>query len=79
MRIKATPEGDIPFTEQEELDADTYATAWTSGQPRRDALARIAVLEASVTSRRMREAFTPSGALWLASIDDQIAALRLVN
>jgi hypothetical protein len=40
-------------------------------------LAQIAKLEGTVTPRRVREAITSeAGALWLAGVDTQIAALR---
>jgi hypothetical protein len=41
------------------------------------ALGRIAILEASVTPRRMREALlTEAGAEWLATVDSEITTLR---
>lgn len=42
----------------------------------RDIQAEIAVLEASITNRRIREAIRGQGKAWLDNIDDQIAALR---
>jgi hypothetical protein len=65
-------------SESDFLAADT---AWNAKQAKvaaNDAIkAQIAVLEASVSPRRMREAVRgPSGKAWLDGIDDRIATLR---
>ena len=45
--------------------------------PANPILAQIAALEVTATPRRIREAITTEGgALWLAALDTQIAALR---
>jgi hypothetical protein len=76
MRHHATVDGPVPFTAEEEAEADAREAAWQAGEGKRLALAQIAKLEASITERRRREAILGIDGGWLANIDAQIATLR---
>lgn len=76
MRHHATSEGNIPFTPEEELEADAREAQHAIDAPKIAIQNQIAALEAQVTNRRIREAIRGQGKAWLDNIDDQIAALR---
>ncbi len=76
MRYHTTAEGNIPFTAEEEAEAEASEAEWAAGQARREALKQIAELEATITTRRMREAALGTDNGWLANLDAQIQALR---
>lgn len=76
MRFHATPDGDIPFTAAEEDEADAREAAYLADAPRRAALEAIAILEASITPRRLREAVLGVDNGWLAGVENQIALER---
>lgn len=68
MKLVSTATGEdfVPFTPEEDAEADTRETEWASSRPRHDALARIFELEAEITQRRLRDAvFTQEGRDWL--------------
>lgn len=76
MRHHATSEGNIPFTAEEEVEADAREAQHIADEPKQAIRQQIAALEAQVTGRRIREAIRGQGKAWLDTIDDQIAALR---
>jgi hypothetical protein len=71
-----TTDGPVPFTAEEELEANQREAEWKSKEAKRNALAQISILEAQITTRRMREASLGIDNGWLADIDAQIATLR---
>lgn len=75
-RYHATAEGNVPFTAEEEAEADQREAEWAAGESRRNALSQIATLETQITARRQREAILGTDNGWLADIEAQIAALR---
>lgn len=76
MRHHATSEGNIPFTAEEELEADAREAQHALEAPKQAIRQQITSLEASITNRRIREAIRGNGKAWLDGVDDQIAALR---
>lgn len=76
MRHHATAEGNIPFTAEEELEADAREAQHAIDAPKIAIQNQITALETTITNRRMREAIRGSGKVWLDGIDDQITALR---
>lgn len=75
-RFHATVEGSIPFTPEEELEWDAQELAASQEQPKLAIKADIAALEATITSRRTREAILGTDNGWLADIESQIETLR---
>ncbi len=77
-RTRATNNGIVPFTAQEELAADAADAAYAAGAAHRTAQYDIVILEASISSRRLREATLGTDGGWLAATDAKIALLRLI-
>jgi hypothetical protein len=75
-RFHATSEGNIPFTEEEELQFDAELAEHAKEQAKIIIKAQITALEASVTPRRQREAILSIDTTWLADIELQIGQLR---
>ena len=75
-RFHATSEGNIPFTEEEELQLDAELAEHAKEQPKILIKAEIAALEATITPRRTREAILGTDNGWLADQEAAIAALR---
>lgn len=77
MRTKIVDGKAVAFTAEEEAERDAEEQAWAAGAVKRDALRKIAQLEASITERRKREAIlTQSGRDWLVSVEAMISAER---
>lgn len=72
----ATAEGNIPFTEKEELEWKAQELAFIQEQPKLTIKANIAILEATITPRRTREAILGTDNGWLAQQEAAIALLR---
>lgn len=72
-KIIVTPEGqqEVELTDAEISQANADAAAWEAMQPNQAIKQQIAALEASQTSRRVRE-----GGQWLIDLNNQIATLR---
>lgn len=79
-RLRCDGNTDLPFNvigSYEILEDDSLMPP--PPEPPRNILTEIAQLEATVTPRRHREALlTDLGRQWLADVDSQIAALRLL-
>lgn len=75
-RFHATSEGNVPFTEEEELQWDAELTEYAKEQPKILIKAEIAALEATISPRRTREAILGTDNNWLAHQEAAIAALR---
>jgi hypothetical protein len=72
----ATSEGNIPFTEEEEIEWATEKAKFVQEQPKILVKAKIAALEAAITPRRQREAILSIDNGWLADVELQIGQLR---
>ena len=72
----ATAEGNVPFTEEEELQWAAQVLKYENEQPKILIKSEIATLEATITSRRIREAILGTDNGWLANQEAAIAALR---
>lgn len=72
----ATAEGNIPFTEEEEIEWTAQQTLFLQEQPKILIKSKISTLEASITPRRQREAILGIDTTWLADIELQISELR---
>jgi hypothetical protein len=75
-RFHATSEGNVPFTEEEEIQWDAEIAEYAKEQPKILIKAEIAALEATITPRRQREAILSIDTTWLADIELQIGQLR---
>lgn len=78
-KLISTAEGEIhvPFTAEEEAEANAREAEWVAGTARREALARITELEATITPRRLRDAvLTDEGRVWLEEVESAIALER---
>lgn len=75
-RFHATSEGNVPFTEEEELQLDAELAEHAKEQPKILIKAEIAALETTITPRRTREAILGTDNGWLAGIELQIGQLR---
>ena len=76
-RYHGTPEGRIPFTEEEELAWDAQEKVAKEARPRRNAMAEIKRLENTVTPRRLRDALaSDEGKAWVADVEALIAVER---
>jgi hypothetical protein len=72
----ATSEGNIPFTEEEEIEWARQGATYENEQPKILIKAEIAAIEATITPRRQREAILNVDNGWLAQQDAAITALR---
>lgn len=72
----ATSEGNIPFTEKEELEWAAEKAKFAQEAPKLLIKSEIAALEAEITPRRTREAILGTDNGWLADQEAAIAALR---
>jgi hypothetical protein len=72
----ATAEGNVPFTEEEELQWTAQVLKYENEQPKILIKAKIAALEATITPRRQREAILGIDTTWLADVEIQIGQLR---
>jgi hypothetical protein len=72
----ATSKGNIPFTEEEEIEWATEKAKFVQEQPKILIKAKIAALEAAITPRRQREAILAIDTTWLADVELQIGQLR---
>ena len=75
-RFHVTSEGNIPFTEEEELKWDIQEATNAQELPKIKIKADIAALEATITPRRTREAILGTDNGWLADVELQIQELR---
>lgn len=75
-RFHATSEGNVPFTEEEELQWAAQVLKYENEQPRILIKSEIAILEATITPRRVREAILGMDNGWLTDMDSMIQALR---
>lgn len=76
-RIRALNGEDVPFTPEEEAEADAREAAEVALAGRRSILQQIAALEAKENPRRLAEAvLSAEGRTWLENNRAQIAALR---
>jgi hypothetical protein len=75
-RFHATSEGNVPFTEEEEIQWDAEIAEYAKKQPKILIKEKIAALEASITPRRQREAILAIDTTWLADVELQIGQLR---
>ena len=74
LSLPIWPQGMVQIT-QAEADALLAPPPLSAKQ---SALNQIAVLESSITQRRLREAAIGQDGGWLSNVDSQIAALRLL-
>jgi len=72
----ATAEGNVPFTEEEEIEWAAQVAAFENEQPKILIKSEIATLEATITPRRQREAILAIDTTWLADVEIQIGQLR---
>ena len=75
-RFHSTPDGNIPYTAEEETARDAEELAWANGKAKRDATEEIHRLESTVTPRRIREMTTADGAKWVDDVEKLIAIER---
>ena len=75
-RFGRSPEGLVPFTAEEEAEADAREQAWADGTVSRNAFYEIQRLESTVTPRRIREMTTVAGAEWVDDVEKLIATER---
>jgi hypothetical protein len=75
-RFHSTADGEVPFTQEEELERDAEEAAWVAAEPQRLRQNRIEELEALSTERRKREAILGLDNGWLQNLDNQIADIR---
>ena len=67
----------IMFTAEEEAAKDAEEKEWADGEVARNAIAEIQRLEATITSRRLRDAHADAaGKSWLADVEALIATER---
>jgi hypothetical protein len=76
INYHATSEGNVPFTEEEEIQWATEQALFALEQPKILIKSKIAALEASITPRRQREAILAIDTTWLADVELQIGQLR---
>lgn len=87
MRHHATAEGNVPFTPEEELEADQREAEHLAEQPKQAIRQQIAKLEYLITARMLRESAAgdttidkrdgTTSAQKIVHINSQIAALRV--
>ena len=75
-RHHMTPDGAVPFTAEEEAEQNELEKVWADGATKRNALAEIRRLEATVTQRRIRDMTTDAGKQWMEDIEAKIATER---
>ena len=75
-RFGRSPAGLVPFTAEEEAEADAREQAWADGTVSRNASYEIQRLESTVTPRRIREMTTVEGAKWVDDVEKLIAIER---
>ena len=76
-RYHTTPDGNIPFTEDEEAARDAEEAAWEADAIPRAAKAKIERLESLVTQRRIRDSVTTDdGKQWMVDQEALIATER---
>ena len=67
----------VALTPEEETARDVEEQEWADGQVKRDATEEIHRLEASVTSRRLRDALaSDEGKVWVDDVEKLIAVER---
>ena len=66
----------VPFTPEEETQADAEEAQGVADQPKRDVMRKIQELESGVTSRRIIEAIAGNDGGWLAALASQIGTER---
>jgi hypothetical protein len=72
----ATSEGNIPFTEEEEIEWAAEKAKFAQEAPKILNKSKISLLESAITPRRTREAILGVDNGWLANQETAIAALR---
>ena len=72
----ATSEGNIPFTEEEEIELVAEKAKFAQEAPKLLIKSKIATLEAEITPRRTREAILAIDNGWLSEQEAAIALLR---
>ena len=75
-RFGRSPEGLVPFTAEEEAEADAREQAWADGTVSRNASHEIQRLESTITQRRIRAMTTVAGAKWVDDVEKLIAIER---
>lgn len=75
-RYHATVNGNVPFSQEEEVQRDLDEADESMLNAKREILRQISALEISITLRRQRESILGTDNGWLANVDAQIAALR---
>lgn len=76
MRYHRTGKGRIQYSPKEEAAKDIEEQAWTDGAVSRNASTEIQRLEATISSRRYREAIAGTDGGWLANQEKLIAVER---
>jgi len=72
----ATAEGNVPFTEEEEIEWAADQVIFAQERSKMSIKAEIAALEKLVTPRRTREAILAIDTTWLTEQEAAIALLR---
>ena len=76
-RHHMTQDGPVPFTAEEEAEADAREQAWADGTVSRNAFYEIQKLESTITPRRIRDALAnDAGKSWVAAVEAKIATER---
>ena len=75
-RYGRSPEGLVPYTAEQEAEADSREQAWADGTVSRSAAHEIQRLESTITKRRIREMTTIAGAKWVDDLEKPIAIER---
>ena len=76
-RFKNVDGVNVPFTVEEEAQADADAKEWTDGAVARDAMEEIHKLEAQETPRRLAESvLSDDGKVWLTANREKIVIER---
>ena len=76
-RMKNINGVNVPFTAEEESQADADAKKWADGKVKRHAMNEIQRLESTVTPRRIRDMTTADGAKWVDDVEKLIAVERV--
>ena len=75
-RFGRSPEGLVPYTAEQEAEADAREQAWADDTVARNAFYEIHRLESTVTQRRIRAMTTDAGKKWMEDLEAKIATER---
>ena len=76
-RYGRSPEGLVPYTAEQEAEADAREQAWADDTVARNASYEIQRLESTITPRRLRDALAnDAGKSWVAAVEAKIATER---